>query len=408
MINEAKKAPAPITPKTLDITSVEPLLPIARQIVKRQGLFTLGGLELKPDQLVLMIVDSTNDRLVQEAFEIAIREAGGKLEKIMLHGYPRMTDPVELVDTMFSRNWWPNWVWQAVKEADLVMQGALLVAAHTPNLPVDISKKPKFVNMKWTADLLASNYETFPVEVRDAIDKSVWENYAYARNIELSDLEGTNMKLALEKEDWDKDTDGMLARYGLPYMPGHLGVPISLKKCEGILASSSLTFGGPVPITTMTIEGGRVVDVFGGGKFGETLRRSFEEFKDLTSPHNQGPGVNWLSSLTIWTHPKARRSAFLDRLTGSARIHAYAFGHRRSGFMHTAIGEGNIGNNHNIIWHVDQFFTTLIADGKKIIDRGHLLALDDPKVVKIAEKYGDPQQLLAEEWIPAVSGVNIL
>lgn len=400
MTAEAKKTPAPVNPKIPEITSVEPLLPIARQIVKRHGPFTLGGLGLKPGQMVLMIVDSTNDRLVQDAFEIAIREAGGKLEKIMLYGYPGMTDPVELVETMFSRNWWPKWAWLAAKEADAVMQGALLVTVHTPNLPVDISKKPKFVNMKWTADLLASNYETFPVEVRDAIDKSVWENYAFAKNIELSDLEGTNMKLALEKEDWDKDTGRMLARYGLPYMPGHLGVPISLKKCEGILATSSLTFGGLVPITTMIVKGGRVVEVSGGGKFGETLRRSIEEYKDLTSPHNPGPGVNWLSSLTIWTHPKARRSAFLDRLTGSARVHGYAFGHRRSGFVHTAIGEGTVGNDRNVIWHIDQFFSTLTADGKKVIDRGHLLALDDPRVHKMAEKYGDPEKLLAEEWVP--------
>jgi hypothetical protein len=29
-----------------------------------------------------------------------------------------------------------------------------------------------------------------------------------------------------------------------------------------------------------------------------------------------------------------------------------------------------------------------------------MLALDDPEVRKIAEKYGDPDELLREDWVP--------
>ena len=65
-----------------------------------------------------------------------------------------------------------------------------------------------------------------------------------------------------------------------------------------------------------------------------------------------------------------------------------------------------MGNTYKIIRHVDQYLSTFVADGKMVIDRGHLLSLDDPEVQKVAEKYGDPKELLAEEWIPAVPGVN--
>lgn len=406
MVSKSSKAPEPLTPKAKEVKSVEVLLPIARQIVKRKGYNMLDGLSLKPGMKVLMIVDSTNDRLVQDAFQIAIEEAGGKLEKIMLRGNPELKEPVELVDAQFSRNWWPDWVWQAVKQADIVMQGAMLKTAHTPNLPVDTRKNPEFVDMEWTADLLASNYETFPVELRDAIDKSAWDTYAYAKNLELSDLEGTNLRVKLEKGDWDKQIEKIRKREGRIYMPGHLMAPVAFTKLEGTLAASNLTFGGPVPRIKMTINGGRVTKVEGGGKYGDTLRRSFEEFKNLTSPRSPGPGVNWISSFGICTHPKARRSAFLDRLKGSALIHGFAFGHRRSGVIHTSIGEGLVGNSYKIIRHIDQYFTTFIADGKRVIDKGHLLSLDDPAVYKIARKYGNPAKLLAEEWIPAVSGVN--
>ena len=106
MAGKSSKAPAPLTPKAKEVKSVETLLPVARQIVKRKGYNMLDGLSLKPGMKVLMIVDSTNDRLVQDAFQIAVDEAGGKLEKIMLHGYPEIKEPVELViSDQFAKEW---------------------------------------------------------------------------------------------------------------------------------------------------------------------------------------------------------------------------------------------------------------------------------------------------------------
>ena len=33
--------------------------------------------------------------------------------------------------------------------------------------------------------------------------------------------------------------------------------------------------------------------------------------------------------------------------------------------------------------------------------------LDDPEVRKIAAKYGNPDELLREDWIPAIPGINV-
>jgi hypothetical protein len=35
-----------------------------------------------------------------------------------------------------------------------------------------------------------------------------------------------------------------------------------------------------------------------------------------------------------------------------------------------------------------------------VVEDGHLMALDAPEVREIAAKYGDPDDLLAEDWIP--------
>lgn len=62
-------------------------------------------------------------------------------------------------------------------------------------------------------------------------------------------------------------------------------------------------------------------------------------------------------------------------------------------------------------WHVHTYFTTMdftFEDGKqfRMIDKGHLTLLDDPEIRKIAAKYGDPDEILKEKWIPPIPGIN--
>ncbi|MFC1962460.1 hypothetical protein ACFLWB_00420, partial [Chloroflexota bacterium] len=104
--------------------------------------------------------------------------------------------------------------------------------------------------------------------------------------------------------------------------------------------------------------------------------------------------------------PKATRSANWDKMSGSGRIIAWAHGHRRSGIIHSSIGQGLANPNYKIIRHMDTYFNTLVADGNTVVDKGHMVALDDEEVRKVAAKYGDPDKLLTEDWIPAIADVN--
>jgi hypothetical protein len=47
-------------------------------------------------------------------------------------------------------------------------------------------------------------------------------------------------------------------------------------------------------------------------------------------------------------------------------------------------------------------------DGKTrdIIHNGRLTALDDPEVQALASRYGDPDTLLREDWVPAIPGIS--
>ena len=239
------------------------------------------------------------------------------------------------------------------------------------------------------------------MELRDAIAKKAWDMMLGAREIELTDPLGTDLRFRLTPADWEPDGNAEGGE-DASYRPGHLMLPLPARDLEGILVTTSITFGGPVPATKLTIEGRQVTRVEGGGTFGERLRESFEQYKDQTFPGKPGPGVNWLSTFGICTNPKARPSPSYDKLAGSAKVHAWSIGHRRSGIIHTALGMAMAHPKYKVCRHVDLQFSTLRADGKLIIDRGHLTSLDDPDVRKFAGKFGNLNQLLVEDWIPSM------
>ena len=71
-------------------------------------------------------------------------------------------------------------------------------------------------------------------------------------------------------------------------------------------------------------------------------------------------------------------------------------------------GENGILYGHLHIHLLFPTFTITTKTGKEytIIRDGRLTALDDPEVRKLAEKYGDPDDLLREDWIPQIPGIT--
>lgn len=41
-----------------------------------------------------------------------------------------------------------------------------------------------------------------------------------------------------------------------------------------------------------------------------------------------------------------------------------------------------------------------------LIDKGRMTALDSPEVRALSSRYGDPRELLAEDWVPHLPGVS--
>ena len=406
----ASKYMTPRMPEVHEPTSAKELLPALRTVVTRtpqRGMYE--GLSLKPGDRVFMITDSTIDPILPEAFEQAIRDSGGHCDTVNLEGYPVMDDPLQLVDGPNTTNWYPEWVWEGAKRADIVLCLAFFKFPHTPSLPfgreakkAGTAIKARAVQWELPPDMLLNSSLTYPLDVWDAIDDKTFELMDGARRIEITEEDGTNLTFNLTAEDWAKlNSEERGKSGGRSYTPGHLFVPFPKGlNLEGEIAIRSLTFGGPMPLTKLTVEGRKVTKVEGGGTFGDTLQRSFEEFKDKTYPGLPGPGSNWISTFAMCTNPKFRRSPSFESTRGSARVHSWCLGHRRSGFLHASIGAGLAAPNHKIIRHFDMMFTSVVADGRPVIEDGHLVALDDPKVRGIAERHGDPDIILQEDWVP--------
>ena len=71
-------------------------------------------------------------------------------------------------------------------------------------------------------------------------------------------------------------------------------------------------------------------------------------------------------------------------------------------------GENGILYGHLHIHLLFPTFRIITKSGKEytIIKNGRLTALDDPEVRELAEKYGDPDDLLREDWIPQIPGIT--
>ncbi len=81
------------------------------------------------------------------------------------------------------------------------------------------------------------------------------------------------------------------------------------------------------------------------------------------------------------------------------KVHAWRLDHRRSAVIYASVGAALETPKHKIIRHFELMSPTLVADGKVVIREGHLTSLDDPEVRRIAQKHGEPDEILLEDWI---------
>ena len=161
---------------------------------------------------------------------------------------------------------------------------------------------------------------------------------------------------------------------------------------------------------------GRLESIQGGGAYGAGWNDLLEESRHSQYPCFPREGLFWLWEVAIGTNPKIKRPHGINLQSSGGS----EWERRRSGVIHLGLGTSwrdeyeDWAVERSMLYghlHVHLLFPTLDVTTRsgevlQVIDKGHLKALDDPEVRKLAGTFGDPDLLLEEDWIPKVPGIT--
>ena len=292
---------------------------------------------------------------------------------------------------------------------------------------------------------LQSQMTDYPGDVWQLAEEQLLEPLVYAERLEITDPEGTNLWSDLTPDMAERWSQGAYQRGHLYMFPnqatGRFGYsfvdypsfskkwlprePIAL--IDGVLAGTN-GHGGFFPRWEITFKNGFIADVKGGGAQGEALKEflHYPGLNDRVYPYHKTPGFWYLYEIAFGTHPKGFRNPQPILESGDTLPER-----ARSGVVHWGLGirlwhdpdaptESKVWSDftkkHNVPfdhgWHTHTYFTTYkirLRNADKwvtLLDKGRMTSLDDPEVRALASRYGDPDYLLTEDWIPEVPGIN--
>jgi len=293
---------------------------------------------------------------------------------------------------------------------------------------------------RWEA---LSQIGSYPADVWQLTEELTIESLVYVDKLQVTDPEGTNAWTDLSQVQAEKWGRGAYQRGHLYMFPniatGRFAYSMvdypafqkewlprePIARLEGVIAGTA--GGGFFPRMEVHWKDGFISEVKGGGLYGELFREFLEYpgINELVYPYHETPGFWYLYEIAWGTQPKYFRNPD-HMMKGSLARERMA-----SGVIHWGLGisvqhdpdapieskawpdftaKHNVPRGHN--FHVRSYF----ADYKvhlraadrwlTLMEKGHMSSLDNPEVRALASRYGDPDRILAEDWIPNIPGIN--
>ncbi len=289
---------------------------------------------------------------------------------------------------------------------------------------------------------MMSRVPSYPGDLWRLAEERTIEPLSWTEEAKVFDPEGTDFAFNVTQEDAEKWSRGVYNQGHLFMMPHQASgrypyavvdypaiqktylTPI-ITKANGTFAGVS-NHSGMFPRVEVEIKDGYIKEMRGEGPYVEIWRevhKNYPKIHELTYPWypKDGAGYFWIYEAGLGTNPKFFN--YWGEPTGE-RNHAgvihWGFGTRA---MHPPEGptfpqkwfdwckENKMPTDHWMHIHV-KFITYQVRirgtdKWLKLINKGRLTALDDPMVRALASRYGDPDDLLADEWVDEIPGINV-
>jgi len=300
------------------------------------------------------------------------------------------------------------------------------------------------VDNRWD---VMSQLGTYPGDVWQLAEEQLMEPLIHVDKLTAKDPEGTDVWADISPEQAAHWARGVYQRGHLYMFPnqatGRFGYSVvdypsfqkewlprePLAVIHGVLAGTTNHTGFFPRWEIHFNDNGYIAEVKGGGTTGDALREFMQlpGINDLVYPfHNpEHKGYWYLYEIAFGTHPKAFRNpqGLEDGTVIPERL--------RAGVIHWGLGitlhhdpgvqtqsqklldftrEHNMPRDHG--FHTHTYFTTYrvhLRDADRwvtLLDKGHMTSLDNPEVRALASRYGDPNELLTEDWRPDMPGIN--
>jgi hypothetical protein len=385
----------------------------------------VGYGKTKRGDKVLIAVDREYDPAVPQAIAQALREKGADVDLLFIDmGEPdREFDLLDEVHVIMRREPWEKnprrWEGLPFVEDFAARRGYDLLI-HGKGGPVPKTEH-RYEQIPWLrAEHFLQRSTTYPLDLHLLINKKTWDpiwEKGRGGKARLTDPEGTDISWTY----WEEYYDG--SRYGFAATPrnGHLfshPVPplIANENAAGVVAGTTSHFSRAFPQIKVELDAGQIMKVTGGAAYGDAWRDLLEESKRTQYPCFPRPGLFYLWEAAIGTNPKILRPSHIERHSSGG----FEWERRRSGVIHMGFGtlwrapEEKWAGERGILYghlHIHLLLPTLVVTAKDgteytVIREGRLTALDDPEVRELAKKYGDPDELLKEDWIPQIPGIT--
>ncbi len=410
---------------TVDLAEAARLI-AAQEEIRCHHVGFVGYGSTRPGDRVLLAVDSHYDRSVVEAFSDALHERGARVDVLTLEAGPdRPFTYLDEIDVVMRRGPWHDaprrwegvpWVEELAERQgyDLLVHGK---GGPIPQTPF------RYEQIPWLgSEQLGSRATTYPLALHQLINRKTWDviwKHGRGGRVRITDPEGTDLSYSLHEGYYDQTRRGFTENPVRSYshLLGHPPPPfLPEEDATGVCAGTTSHYTRAFPHIRLRLDRGAIVAIEGGAAYGNAWSELLEESRATQYPCFPRPGLFWLWEVAIGTNPKIARPHNIHLLSSGG----FEWERRRSGVIHMGFGtrwrgpEEVWAGEHGLLYghlHVHLLFPTFAVtsrDGetKDVIRHGRLTALDDPEVRELASRYGDPDDLLGEDWIPPIPGIS--